>query len=199
MRYVGENLARTLKEARKDKAMSQRELSIRSGVPQPHISRTENNDVDLRHSSIASLAYALDLELMLVPRRAVPAVRSIMRSDGFRLNRGNADALRELIRARNAVVALPGTVGGDSAAGELERRLSELGNLRNLYHVADAVREIRTAIEAIDIADGPESLWALADDVKALSERLAQSGSGVGQEPGGSRPAYRPDEEDGGG
>ena len=199
MRHFGENLARTLKEARKDKAMSQRELSIRSGVPQPHISRIENNDVDLRHSSIASLAYALDLELMLVPRRAVPAVRSIARGDAFRSSRGNADALRELNRARNAVVALPGAVGGASAAGELDRRLSELGSLRNLFHGTDAVRDIRSAIEAIDIADRPERLWALADDVKALSEGLAQSDSEVGREPGGSRPAYRPDEEDGDG
>ena len=199
MRYVGEDLARTLKEARKDKAMSQRELSIRSGVPQPHLSRIENNDVDLRHSSIASLAYALDLELMLVPRRAVPAVQSIARSDGFRGNRGNADALRELIRARKAVDALSKGVGGGPAAGELERLLSELGELRNLFQETTAVRELRTAIEAVDVADGPERLRALTDDVRALFEGLAQSDSEIRREPAGSRPAYRLEEDDGDG
>ena len=199
MKYVGEDLARTLKGARQDKAMSQRELSLRSGVPQPHISRIENNGVDLRLSSIASLAYALDLELMLVPRKAVPAVQSIAHSDGFRGNRGNADALRELIRARKAVAALPKAVGAGSAAGELERRLAELGELRNLFQGTDAVREIRAAVEAVDIAERPERLRTLADDARALSERLAQNDSGVRREPARSRPAYRLEEEDGDG
>lgn len=199
MRYASENLTSALKRAREDRAMSQRELSVRAGVPQPHISRIESNEVDLRLSSFVSLAHALDLELMLIPRKAVPAVRSIASSDGFRTNRGNADAMRELIRARRAVAALPKDVCQSLAAVELERQLSELGNLRNLFQVTEAVRKIRTAIETVDSTKGLRKLQVLADDVMALRNRLALGGTEARREPVGSRPAYRLDGDDDGG
>ena len=198
MRYVSEDLVRALKRAREDRAMSQRELSARAGVPQPHISRIENNEVDLRLSNFASLAHALDLELMLIPRRAVPAVRSIAGGNGFRANRGNADAMQELIRARKAVAALPKIGRQGPAAVELERQLSELGNLGNLFQGIDAIRNIRTAIDAVDGSVGPERLQMLTDDVKAQRSRLARDGFEARREPVGSRPAYRLDGDDDG-
>ena len=79
MRYVIENITSTLKIARESKGFSQRELGNRAGVPQSHISKIENGAVDLRLSSLIALARVLDLELMLVPRKAVSAVQSIVR------------------------------------------------------------------------------------------------------------------------
>ncbi|SCM79568.1 Uncharacterized HTH-type transcriptional regulator y4dL (fragment) [uncultured Pleomorphomonas sp.] len=79
MPYETEHIASRLKEARQDKGLSQRELAARSGVPQSHISKIEANAVDLRLSSLAALAHALDLELLLIPRKAAPAVHSIVR------------------------------------------------------------------------------------------------------------------------
>lgn len=69
-----------LKAARKAKRLSQRELASLTGMPQSHISRIENAGVDLRISSLTEITRALDLELTLVPRKAGPAVRSIIRS-----------------------------------------------------------------------------------------------------------------------
>lgn len=80
MLYGGEHIAALLRRAREHLGWSQRELSARSGVPQSHISRIESNTVDLRLSSLLALAHALGLELELIPRRAIPAVRSIGRS-----------------------------------------------------------------------------------------------------------------------
>lgn len=80
MAYETQDIAARLKQARETKGLSQRELARRSGVPQSHISKIEANAVDLRVSSLAVLANALDLELTLIPRRAAPAVRSIVRS-----------------------------------------------------------------------------------------------------------------------
>ena len=80
MSYVTEYIAETLKAAREAKGLSQRDLSSRAGVPQSHISKIENGAVDLRLSSLISLARILDLELTLVPRKIVPAIRSIVRS-----------------------------------------------------------------------------------------------------------------------
>ena len=80
MSYEIQDIAARLKEAREAKGLSQRELAKRSGVPQSHISKIEANAVDLRVSSLAVLAHALDLEIILIPRQAAPAVRSIVRS-----------------------------------------------------------------------------------------------------------------------
>lgn len=79
MTYLNEQILKTLREARQQKGLSQRELSVRSGVPQSHISKIESGAVDLRMSSLVALARVLDLELELVPRKSIPAVRSIVR------------------------------------------------------------------------------------------------------------------------
>lgn len=80
MTYLNEQILKSLKDARKRKGLSQRELSAKSGVPQSHISKIESGGVDLRVSSLVALARVLGLELELVPRQTVPAVKSIVRS-----------------------------------------------------------------------------------------------------------------------
>ncbi|PWG62713.1 helix-turn-helix domain-containing protein [Sediminicurvatus halobius] len=80
MPYHTEHLAARLKAARKRKGFSQRALSARTGLPQAQISKIESAKVDLRLSSLVELARALELELMLVPRKAMPAVQAVIRS-----------------------------------------------------------------------------------------------------------------------
>jgi len=77
MNYESEVLTARLWATRKEKGLSQRELSRLTGVPQSHISKIEANQVDLRVSSLVAIANALDLELFLVPRKAAAAVRAI--------------------------------------------------------------------------------------------------------------------------
>lgn len=91
MNYTTEHIARTLKAARVHRDLTQRELSAKSGTPQGHISRIENGAVDLRVSSLVELARILDLELTLVPRKALSAVQSIIRSS-VRTSRGGEAA-----------------------------------------------------------------------------------------------------------
>jgi len=79
MSYLNDKILNNLKKARKRKGVSQRELSAKSGVPQSHISKIENGAVDLRVSSLIALARVLDLELELVPKKIVPAIKSIVR------------------------------------------------------------------------------------------------------------------------
>jgi len=75
-------IAKTIKAARQAKGLSQLALAKAAGMPQSHISRIENAGVDLRLSSLTEIARALDLELILVPRKDIPAVRSIMGGAG---------------------------------------------------------------------------------------------------------------------
>ena len=80
MNYTTEYIARKLKKAREEKGLSQRELGRKAGVPQGHISKIESGTVDLRVSSLVALARTLDLELVLISRESLPAVKSLVRS-----------------------------------------------------------------------------------------------------------------------
>lgn len=79
MDYTIEHFAYMLRDSRKAQGMSQRALSAKAGIPQSHISKIENGAVDLRLSSLVELARVLNLELELVPRNSVSAVRAIAR------------------------------------------------------------------------------------------------------------------------
>ncbi len=75
-----EHIALELKKARQNLQLSQRELSARVGLPQAHISKIENGSVSPTLASLIEMARALDLEVMLIPRKFVPAVQAITRS-----------------------------------------------------------------------------------------------------------------------
>ena len=67
------DIGRALRAARQAGGVSQRVLSDRSGLTQAHISRFEAGLVNPRLSSLVELARGIGLEVMLVPRKAVPA------------------------------------------------------------------------------------------------------------------------------
>ena len=75
-----DDIAALIKAARKAKGLTQQALGKRVGLPQSHISKIENGAVDLQLSSLAEIARALDLEIRLVPRRALPAVEGVVRA-----------------------------------------------------------------------------------------------------------------------
>ena len=72
------HIALQIKEAREAKGLSQRALSKKVGIPQSHISRIENGAVNLQLSSLIELARVLELELMLVPKKAQKATGAIV-------------------------------------------------------------------------------------------------------------------------
>lgn len=84
-------------------------LSARAGVLQSHISRIEQGKVDLQVSSLLALARVLDLEVLPVPRKLVPAIDAIIKGEETSLSRGYT-ALRaaiELNRIRQTAKRLP--------------------------------------------------------------------------------------------
>ena len=126
MEYLNEQILKSLKEARKNRGLSQRELSAKSGVPQSHISKIENGGVDLRVSSLVALARVLDLELELVPRKTVPAVKSIVRSTA------NADYSAAGKRANFAINQLQETAARAMAGSVIGRYSNKLDSLERL-------------------------------------------------------------------
>lgn len=79
MTYQLEDIGNKLKAARTRKGLSQRALAAKTGLLQAQISKIENGASDLRLSSLIALSRALDLELELIPRKALPAVEALVR------------------------------------------------------------------------------------------------------------------------
>lgn len=71
-------IAETLRNARRRKGLTQRELGRVAGVPQSHISKIEAGGVDLRLSSLLALAAVLDLRLELQPAQAAGSVAALL-------------------------------------------------------------------------------------------------------------------------
>lgn len=196
MAYASEQIAASLKEVRENKGLSQRELSKRSGVPQSHISKIETSGVDLRLSSLAALAHALDLELALIPRKAAPAVRSIVRSTGGGSQPSSNDAIREFTRTQRAFDDLPKNMLETSAAHTLRKKLEELHKYRNMLRDPAVIANIHNALKAVENAGGIEALQKAAKEAQRARNMIVHGLSNTQMEQPGSRPAYSLDEED---
>ncbi len=77
MAYATEEILQTLRTAREAAGISQRQLSAQTGIPQSHISKIEGGSTDMRVSSLIELARALDLEVVLIPRKLLPVVEAL--------------------------------------------------------------------------------------------------------------------------
>ena len=197
MSYATEHIAESLKAARERKGLSQRALGAKAGIPQSHISRIENGAVDLRLSSLVELARVLDLELTLVPRRKLPAVRAITRGDdaGQRDTKGARKAANMLQRLGDLIAELPGETRSEIAVQELQRRARELKHFKlsadDLVHVQEASAAMQ---EFLSDSCNLEAVEQAQGKLRLLRNALAQ-GAGASA-PSYPRPAYRLDGDD---
>lgn len=197
MGYATEHIAESLKAARIRKGLSQRALSAKAGVPQSHYSRIENGAVDLRLSSLVELARALDLEPTLVPRKKLPAVRAIIRSDdgGQRDVQSARKAANMLQRLGNRIAELPGETRSEIAVQELQRRTRELMHFKlsadDLVHLQEASAAMQKFLSDSSNLDAFEQAQSR---LRQLRNALAH-GAGASA-PSFPRPAYRLDDDD---
>ncbi len=77
MSFRNPRIALRFKEERLRKKLSQAELAKLANVEQSQISRFENGS-DLTLSTLLDISRALDLELVLVPKRFIPAVDHVI-------------------------------------------------------------------------------------------------------------------------
>ena len=199
MIYATEHIASALRAARESKGLSQRELSAKSGVPQGPISKIENGAVALRTSSLVALARVLDLELLLVHRKAVSAVNSIVRSstpntppDG----RTTRQIRKELARLQNAISQLPDELLSKSELEQFQRQARELYNFRLSLPDIEAIRDASKTVRAF--IKNPENLNAIRQSfsqIQDLRNHIAQ-GRDNDSAVESIRPAYNLDEDD---
>src|SRR5581483_400862 len=129
MNYSTEHIVRALKAARLDKGLSQRELSAKAGLPQGHISKIENGAVDLKLSSLIALARILDLEIMPVPRKLVPAVQALActgDTGGQSLTENARQAAKQVKRIVKTATRLLGAAKDGGEVTRLRRAAREL-------------------------------------------------------------------------
>ena len=70
----------SLKEARKKRGWTQRDLVSRVGLTQRHISGIESGKIVPRYDTLLELVRILDYDLVMVPRTLVPVVQSLIRN-----------------------------------------------------------------------------------------------------------------------
>ena len=194
MPYAGEHVIAALKAARNDKKLSQRDLSKQAGVPQSHISKIEGGEVDLQLSSLIGLASALDLELMLVPRRLIPAVQTIMRSGASQFSRPAENFQLYLKAVRRIRTLLPHlqSAGDKKDLERLERTAAELENLQGGATEAEKIRSLLRPFRK----DAPPMAPDIKHAVQELQELRNHLARTVLKPAGPVRPAYTLDEDD---
>jgi transcriptional regulator with XRE-family HTH domain len=104
VRPAGSGIAAALHGAREGKGLSQEELAASLGLHQRQISDLERAKVDSRLSTIQNVARALDLELVLIPRQLIPAVKSLQRSESTSM----ADRPLYSLDEEDSTIAPPG-------------------------------------------------------------------------------------------
>jgi transcriptional regulator with XRE-family HTH domain len=197
MGYITEEIGRTLRSARAAKGLSQRALSRKAGVPQGHISKIENGAVDLRVSSLIALARFVDLELTLVPRKTVPAVRSILRSSESAQERRDEtrEARKEFQRLRKAASDLPTLDFLSDDIAQIQRQVRALERFKLSQADLASIRASHDAIEAFLKESGNRETLRRA--VALLRQwRNARARGAALALPDPARPAHSLDDDD---
>jgi transcriptional regulator with XRE-family HTH domain len=193
MNYATDYIAKTLRETRENKGLSQRELAKLAGVTQNHISKIENG-LDLRISSLVEVARALDLELALVPRKSIPAIQAIARSQ--RPLPKSAAAIRETKEMMEIVSRLAASLSHQDSANlaKLRRATRDISNFNLESDSLKSLKEANSRIrKALRQASADQQNLALAfreslNQYRTLRNQLAHALPTAEKEP--VRPAY---------
>ncbi|MCR4269332.1 helix-turn-helix domain-containing protein [Nitratireductor sp. ZSWI3] len=174
MAYASEDIIEALKKGRGAKGLSQRALSARTGVPQSHISKIESGNADIRLSSLIELARALDLEVRLVPRKALPAVDSVVRSitPAVPATERYRSAVKELQRSLDAVDKLRLSFPDLNALNKIQENLRTIGNFKTIDNYLDSIKRVTQPLSALQkIADNQRRI---DEAVRMPAQRLKE-------------------------
>jgi transcriptional regulator with XRE-family HTH domain len=197
MSYASEHVTETLKATRKEKRLSQRRLSAQVGFPQSHISKIESGAVDIKLSSLIELARVLGLEVILAPRKLLPAVQAVLRSGEASTSRPAESAwktMMELRRIQDIGGRLKSTMKDAAQLRRLQQAAVELGyfpilhrdDRRTIKEVADTLKRLPEGPKAL------EEIWRATETLQRLRNMIAHRTPEKAEAP---RPAYSLDED----
>lgn len=200
MKYEITDLADILKAAREAKGLSQQALGQLAGAPQSHISKIESGQVDLRVSSLIQIARALDLELTLVPRRSLPAIRSIARGamrGPMEAQASPAAIQRELKRIERTIAILIREHPANEQLAQIQRQARELQRLPVPNSYLNVIRAAEKSLKSIERnAKSLGTIGATLSEFRNLRNTVAHMTSEAAGA-NASRPAYSLEDDDG--
>lgn len=196
-----EEIAASLREARIAKALTQKALGQRVGLPQSHISKIEKGAVDLKLSSLVEIARALELEIKLVPRKALPAVEGAVRAHDAAVETSRAPSLlNQQAQVADRIKAnfpdLPQIEAFQNAIRSIPKLQFDVAQLKALDEALKPAKRLSSIVEG-------------QGGVAVLTKRLEEATSALRHfrnmqvqhapliEAARQRPAYRLEEDDG--
>lgn len=190
MSYVAEDVIKTLQEARTAAGLSQRALSERAGLSQSHISQIESGTLEPGLSKLIQMARALDLEVVLVPRKMVPAIKNLAAASSPE-RESPTFALKEIDRAGRILTKKRKELG-ESAF--IDRMVSDLQFFRRAPLTSADIGMIRRDADRLKALSTHEAdANQLRNIAREWTARRNQLARGPSERP---RPAYAVDEDD---
>lgn len=189
MSYQSEELIQEVQGRRVKAALSQRALAARSGLTQAHISQIETGRLEPGLSSFIEMARALDLEVVLVPKKLLPAVQGILRPGADALS--PEDGQSALFAKGERLIAKQKKRHGSSAA--LDRITEHLRFLKQVRLSKADLALVTDVIETLrhDQASPPSK--PVLDNIAGVLQGLRNR---IGHPVEAPRPAYALDGED---
>lgn len=191
MSYQSESLTNQAREVREAAGVSQRALSERAGLTQSHISQIESGKIEPGLSSFIDMTRALDLELMLVPKKLVPAVLGLVKATpDMHIHAGRPNDKR-FTRAERLVKKMKQLYG---SSADLDRIGDTLRFLRRMS-LSDQERQlVRELIARLDRDQASPQVAPIVRDIAQNLQRLRNSiAHDASPEP---KPAYSLDDGD---
>ena len=157
MSYATQDLLEQLREARIALGISQKELGERVGLPQSNIARLESGKVNPRLSNLLEIARALDMDLRLLPRKALPVIQGALRANEMETDYRDATS-----RALQAIKTFQDGMAQASALNaaipeSLHRTIAELQRYRfdhaQFQTLQDAIKPAQAAIARLQNND----------------------------------------------
>ena len=179
MNYTITHIADQLKAERGARGLSQLTLSKLAGIPQSHISKIENGTVDLRLSSLIELARVLGLELTLVPRKALLAVKSIVRGSARpskKIPSNIPSTIKELKRIQNTITSFTKDHPSTKEFAQIQRQINDIQHFRVSNSDLEAIQKASKTLQAIKFDNSYiESVRKILSEFQNVRNALAHS------------------------
>jgi len=193
MAYQSESLISQAREIREASGVSQRALSERAGLTQSHISQIESGKMEPGLSSFIDMTRALDLELMLVPKKLVPAVLGLVKAQAtpdMHIHAGQPNDKR-FARAERLVKKMKQLYGSSADLDRIEETLRFLRRVSLSDQEMQLVRELIARLERYQAsAQAAPIVRDIAQNLQRLRNAVAHAA------PSEPRPAYSLDDGD---
>lgn len=164
MNYAVAELLEQLRAARLAQGLSQRQLGERIGLPQSNVARLESGNTDPGLSKIIELARALDLDLQLIPRKALPTIQGAMRANALAIDPHDATS-----RAIQSIMNLGETLARIASTQieipeSLTKTLADLERLRfdqaQFRALQDAIKPLQRTLDRLEESGSSPKEWA---------------------------------------